>query len=207
MAETKPKQASSLRTPKPKKMLGLTVPPALRLPHEDLITPKSEIPRRHNEVEGGLTDQTSMPSPTSLTSMSSQTTSLLSTEQQTQGSERAASQQNSTLHSVTDKALNQNSQQHTQKTSMPSPTSQTSSGSQTSLTRHSLLFEEAKDKVTAGFPISPQRDFTKFANSINREAVPSGLFTGKSKQLYDCLYSLTRGAFVPTRSIRISARA
>jgi hypothetical protein len=36
-------------------------------------------------------------------------------------------------------------------------------------------------------------------------AVPSGLFTGgKSKQLYDCLYSLTRGALVPSRTVRIS---
>ncbi|HVF48465.1 MAG TPA: hypothetical protein VNA19_00180 [Pyrinomonadaceae bacterium] len=37
-----------------------------------------------------------------------------------------------------------------------------------------------------------------------RDAVPAGLFAGKSKQLYDCLYALTRGAVVPTRSIRIS---
>jgi hypothetical protein len=44
----------------------------------------------------------------------------------------------------------------------------------------------------------------KVANSITREAVPSGLFTGKSKQLYDYLYSLTRGAIVPTRDVRVS---
>src|ERR671912_69734 len=44
--------------------------------------------------------------------------------------------------------------------------------------------------------IAPKRDFMKVANSITREAVPSGLFTGKSKQLYDYLYSLTRGAIV-----------
>lgn len=52
--------------------------------------------------------------------------------------------------------------------------------------------------------IAPKRDFMKVANSITREAVPSGLFTGKSKQLYDYLYSLTRGAIVPTRYIRVS---
>src|SRR5258708_17226907 len=40
MAETKPKTNTSLRTPKPKK-LGLSVPPALRLPHEDLIMAES----------------------------------------------------------------------------------------------------------------------------------------------------------------------
>jgi hypothetical protein len=44
----------------------------------------------------------------------------------------------------------------------------------------------------------------KVANSIGREAVPAGLFTGKSKQLYDCLYSMTRGAIVPVRTVRIS---
>jgi hypothetical protein len=44
----------------------------------------------------------------------------------------------------------------------------------------------------------------KVANSITREAVPSGLFTGKSKQLYDYLYSLTRGAIVPTRVVRVA---
>ncbi|MDQ3687425.1 MAG: hypothetical protein M3430_17765, partial [Acidobacteriota bacterium] len=97
--------------------------------------------------------------------------------------------------------------------------------SQTSLTRHSpqiTLTEElpAKDEITSPTmpsqtsltrhspqedqPISPTRDFTKVANSIGRQAVPAGLFTGKSKQLYDCLYSLTRGAVVPARTVRIS---
>lgn len=52
--------------------------------------------------------------------------------------------------------------------------------------------------------IAPRRDFMKVANSITREAVPSGLFTGKSKQLYDYLYSLTRGAIVPTRYVRVA---
>jgi hypothetical protein len=41
-------------------------------------------------------------------------------------------------------------------------------------------------------------------NSIRREAVPAGLFKGKSKQLYDALYALTRGAVVPQRKVRIS---
>ena len=125
MAETKAKPADSLRTPKPKKKLGLSVPPALRLPHDDLI---------HPEVEP---------------------------------------------------------------TTMPSQTSQSTT---TSLTRHtSVTAEEASPT-----PIAPARDYTKVANSINREAVPAGLFTGKSKQLYDCLYSLTRGAVVPSRVVRIS---
>jgi hypothetical protein len=55
-------------------------------------------------------------------------------------------------------------------------------------------------------PAAPERDFTKVANSIVRSAVPSGIFGeqgGKSKELYDTLYSLTRGAIVPQRKIRI----
>jgi len=120
VADSKPKNADSLRTPKPKKKLGLAVPPALRLPHEDLIPSSSH----------GLEDKSSS---TSLTSSTSQTST----------------------------------------TSEPAP-------------------------------IAPVKDFTKVANSKNREALPAGLFTGKSKQLYDCLYSLSRGAVVPSRTVRIS---
>ena len=52
--------------------------------------------------------------------------------------------------------------------------------------------------------VSPQRDFQKVANSITRDALPAGMFNGKAKHLYDCLYSLTRGAIVPKMSVRIS---
>lgn len=52
-------------------------------------------------------------------------------------------------------------------------------------------------------PIAPERDFTRVANSIVREAVAGGCFIGKSKQIYDFLYQRTRGAVVPKRSIRI----
>jgi hypothetical protein len=53
-------------------------------------------------------------------------------------------------------------------------------------------------------PIAPARDFARVANSIVREAVPWGVFGGKSKQLYDFLYSQTRGAIVPKMSVIIS---
>jgi hypothetical protein len=56
---------------------------------------------------------------------------------------------------------------------------------------------------TSATPVAPDRDFTRVANSIVREAVAGGYFTGKSKQLYDCLYTLTRGAVVPKRSVTI----
>jgi len=52
-------------------------------------------------------------------------------------------------------------------------------------------------------PIAPNRDYQKVANSVVRE-VGQGIFTGKSKQMYDYLYSLTRGAISPRRTVRIS---
>lgn len=54
---------------------------------------------------------------------------------------------------------------------------------------------------------APSRDFARVANSIARQAVPSGAFSGKSKQLYDFLYSKTRAAIVPKRSVRLTKTA
>ena len=53
---------------------------------------------------------------------------------------------------------------------------------------------------------APMRDFHKVANSINREAVPAGMFPGASKKLYDALYMRTRGAVVPVKSIQATRR-
>jgi hypothetical protein len=114
MVKAKPENQSTLRTPGPKKKLGLSVPPALRLPHDDLIGPTTP--------------------------------------------------------------------------------SQTSQSSQTSLT----------SQGTEPDSVAPQRDFTKTPNSIVRDVLPGGHFKGKSKQLYDCLFALTRGAIAPTRKVRIS---
>ena len=115
MAEAKPKQPSSLRRPKPKKTLGLSVPSALRMPHEDLI--KAE------ELSTPVTPVTPVTSVTSVT----------------------------------------------------------------------RVIED----------VAPKRDFTRTANSIVRDAIPAGVFSGKGKQLYDYLYSKTRGAIVPVRSARL----
>ncbi len=59
---------------------------------------------------------------------------------------------------------------------------------------------------TQKLPVSPEKDYTKVANSIVRQ-IPNGFFVGKSKQMYDYLYTVTRGAVKPTRSIRISKSA
>ncbi len=55
-------------------------------------------------------------------------------------------------------------------------------------------------------PIAPIRDYNKRANSIEREAVPSGMFPGGSKKLYDALYLRTRGAIKPAMSVRAKKR-
>jgi len=57
---------------------------------------------------------------------------------------------------------------------------------------------------TQGTHPAPMRDFQKVANSITREAVPAGVFKGKCKQIYDFLYSKTRGAIVPSRSVMLT---
>jgi hypothetical protein len=58
---------------------------------------------------------------------------------------------------------------------------------------------------TAG-QIAPSKDFNRRANSLEREALPKGLFPGTSKKLYDALYLRTRGAVVPVRTIRATKR-
>lgn len=52
-------------------------------------------------------------------------------------------------------------------------------------------------------PISPERDFAKLPNSVKR-AVEKGKFPGSSLAIYLYLYSLTRAAIKPKRSIRVS---
>jgi hypothetical protein len=51
-------------------------------------------------------------------------------------------------------------------------------------------------------PVSPVRDFTKTPNSINRMVMAHGLFRGKSKQIYDYLWQISRGAIKPSRTVR-----
>jgi hypothetical protein len=55
-------------------------------------------------------------------------------------------------------------------------------------------------------PVSPARDFMKVANSIGREVVPAGVFSGKGKQIYDYLYAKTRGSITPARSAQLTRR-
>lgn len=48
--------------------------------------------------------------------------------------------------------------------------------------------------------VSPERDFTKTPNSLTRVILAQGLFKGKSKQIYDYLWSVSRGGINPKRT-------
>lgn len=54
--------------------------------------------------------------------------------------------------------------------------------------------------------VAPNRDFNKRANSLERDALPSGLFPGTTKKLYDALYLRTRGAVKPSTTVQASRR-
>jgi hypothetical protein len=174
MGDAKIKPESNLRIPKAKKKLGLTVPPPLRMPHEGLIASLVE----KNPQEPSMTSQTSHTSH----ALDHSTETISKTGNYTN---------NNDLLSQSDESASLTGSNIDLLASMTSQTSHTSS--------NPVVAEKS-----AEVSIAPQKDFTRVANSIVREAVPTGLFKGKSKQLYDCLYALTRGAVVPSRSIRMS---
>ncbi len=83
-------------------------------------------------------------------------------------------------------------------TELPGSKATTGTGSTTGTTGTGSDNADVADNL----PVAPARDFMKVANSIHREAVPAGLFKGKGKLIYDYLYSRTRGAVVPTRTVQ-----
>jgi len=76
--------------------------------------------------------------------------------------------------------------------------SKTQHETMTSHTSHSSQTSHSLDEI------APTKNYQKVANSITKQAIPDGFFKGKDKHLYDVLYSLTRGAIEPKRSVRIS---
>src|SRR5688500_17480219 len=78
-------------------------------------------------------------------------------------------------------------------TSLPSTTSKHNTPSSTRTTRNNR-------------DVSLQKDFQKVPNSITREAIPAGIFKGKSKVVYDYLWSQTRGSIKPSRAFKVSRR-
>ena len=55
-------------------------------------------------------------------------------------------------------------------------------------------------------PSAPVKDFNKRANSIERDALPAGLFPGASKAIYDALYIRTIGAVISKRQIQATRK-
>ncbi len=96
-------------------------------------------------------------------------------------------------------------------TSISSSTSIPRISSNTSITEIPIRSEiGASRQVSAEKPkrpaVAPERDFQRIPNSITRKAIPQGVFRGKSKQVWDYLWSVTRGAIVPVTSTRKSRR-
>ncbi|MEW6128031.1 MAG: hypothetical protein AB1757_13405 [Acidobacteriota bacterium] len=54
--------------------------------------------------------------------------------------------------------------------------------------------------------IAPERDFQRVPNSVTRQIMASGVFKGKSKQVWDYLWSVSRGAINPVRIIKRSRK-
>jgi hypothetical protein len=70
-----------------------------------------------------------------------------------------------------------------------------------------LPVPEVAQTSTKSLPnTAPDRDFNKRANSLEREALPAGVFPGSSKKIYDALYFRTRGAIKPVRTIQATRR-
>lgn len=90
---------------------------------------------------------------------------------------------------------------HTSTSSNTSATSKPSVARIPSTTSVSQIKESSKKSS-----IAPDRDFQRVPNSVTRRAIPEGLFRGKSKQVWDYLWSVSRGAIIPVRSLRRSRR-
>ncbi len=60
-----------------------------------------------------------------------------------------------------------------------------------------------KPTLSKSQPIAPEKDFARVPNSIKR-AVEAGHFPNSSLAIYLYLYSLTRGAIKPKRSVRVN---
>ena len=94
-------------------------------------------------------------------------------------------------------------------TDMPGTTIKTGTTKRTGITRKSGSTARTGNTKRAGgtavtSPVSPERDFQKVPNSISRVAMAERFFKGKSKHVWDYLWSQSRGAVVPIRTVRRS---
>ena len=146
--------------------------------------------------------------PTSTTSPSTPSTSSIGSIPST----ASASDSTDTLGLVpVNKAITATPAATTESSSISSSSSipsTSSSASTSSIGREagSIIRENASDEKPKKSSVAPERDFQRVPNSVTREAIPGGLFRGKSKQVWDYLWSVTRGAVVPVRTTRKSRR-
>ena len=99
-------------------------------------------------------------------------------------------------------ALNEILSQYAPPPALPEPSPETDQPTRLDSTQlDSTHISQPKNKTTRR-PIAPERDFNRRPNSLERDALPKGLFPGTSKKLYDALYLRTRGAVKPVRSIQ-----
>ena len=87
-------------------------------------------------------------------------------------------------------------------TSTTDTTGYTKSTDTTNTTDTSEQSYEWKKKQSLETATSPEKDFQKVPNSITRNILANGLFRGKSKQIYDYLWSVSRGAIQPKREVQ-----
>lgn len=97
------------------------------------------------------------------------------------------------------KSQEQTNTSNTSATSISSSTSVASAFSSASSPSNTSISKRIKHHSD----VSPVRDFQKVPNSIPRNL---NLFRGKSKQVWDYLWSVSRGAIIPSRTIRKSRR-
>lgn len=90
--------------------------------------------------------------------------------------------------------------------SNPTPQSENITPSTSSISSIPSASRTTSKPRTSSTGIAPERDFQRVPNSITKQAIPSGVFRGKSKQVWDYLWSVSRGAIVPTRTVRKSRK-
>lgn len=80
--------------------------------------------------------------------------------------------------------------------------SYTSSTNTTGITTATNTTDTIKQNISLRSATSPEKDFQKVPNSVTRDILAKGLFRGKSKQIYDYLWSVSRGVINPKREVR-----
>lgn len=175
MKKPKEDEKPKLREPgMKKKTLGLRIP-SVQMPHLELVDKLATVPDIGDAPEHTTT---SAPSDTSTPIIASEAVSSDTSSPSTP--------------------------------STPSPSSASNMPSASRSPRRPSVSSETRQPSTPSTPstspqpVAPVRDFQKVPNSSFRNAIPEGFFaSGKSKQVYDVLYGLTRGAIVPTRTVQI----